>query len=264
MSDKKVNLNNVITVSSLRTILSPDGNWDEKTDFIQAEYINGMYLITSNLMEYKTLINSKVKEIPIEIKSDIKRVFNHLIYRTKKEKLNPIEIAYLFEEIKQITGYNQKEMSQLLNKTQGNISNKRRLLKLPLFVQMSIINDELTERHGRALLQLTNNANSDKLIQRIYKEIIQKNLNVDQTEIIISKVLGKVKEKDNGDRNIQTLSDKRELSNKTAIPVINQLEGDLKNSFDLISRFYPEIDINLEEGIDDKDYVFKIEIKNVK
>src|SRR5699024_8894929 len=135
------------------------------------------YHIRSNFELYQNLINNKQKLIPVEIEGDVSKVLSHLVYRVKREKINPIEIAFLFEEIKQITRCNQKQLSNLVEKTQGNISNKRRLLKLPLVIQMHIINDELTERHGRAMLQLIGKENSDHLIQQLYKEIFQKKLN---------------------------------------------------------------------------------------
>lgn len=260
-----MNLNNKIKVSVLRTVLSKKLIKDEEminSRLIKVEYIDGIYHIRSNFELYQNLINNKQKLIPVEIEGDVSKVLSHLVYRVKREKINPIEIAFLFEEIKQITRCNQKQLSNLVEKTQGNISNKRRLLKLPLVIQMHIINDELTERHGRAMLQLIGKENSDHLIQQLYKEIFQKKLNVDETENVIRKLLGKA-EKPKEDK-FRKIESKRDKIARNILPLINQIEGDMKTTLELISKYNPEIQINVKEGLLGKDYMFEIVIKNAR
>lgn len=256
-----------IEVSPLRIIKNKELDIEveniEKTrgDDIEVNYINGVYQIKSNQKEFEQFVKNNSKKIPVKIITDLNKVLNHLIYRTKKEKLNPVEIAFLFEEIKAITKSNQKELAILIEKTQGNISNKTRLLKLPLFLQIPLIKNELTERHGRAFLQLEQIPESQKEMQKVYKEVIQKKLNVAQTELIIDKILNK--EKVEPSNKIEKIKEKRELKNKNVIPSINQINSDLEKTLELINKYNPEIKIIQEEGIQNKDYVITIKIKDV-
>lgn len=266
------NLNTQIEVSILRvvkgneTLRKENGKErnlgeEEYNNFVEVEYVNGVYKVLANNYILEESIKRSDKKIKIIIKSEISKVLNHLIYRTQKERMNPIEIAFLFEEIKAITNSNQKSLAELIGKTQGNISNKTRLLQLPLFLQVELIKNKLTERHGRAFLQLTNNKDQLTAMQAIYKEVVLKNLNVGQTEILINKALGKkLKEKN---EKVLEVTNLRDLRVKAAIPVINQITGDIEKSLELIEKYNPELEIKLEKGISEKDYVININIKNI-
>lgn len=234
---------------------------DRSISNVIVEYRNNNYVIVGNKDIYLRYIKEKQKIIPIYILNNLMETLKHLVYRTKKEKLNPIEIAYLFEEIKQIVGLNQKKISEIVGKTQGNISNKVRLLTLPFIIQQDIIDGRLTERHGRAMLQLVNCENEKEKMNFVYNEIINKKLNVSQTETVINKILGK-KEKEIA-TDITQIKSKRELKNRVAVSGINQLEKDIKTSLDLISKYYPELKIDIKEGIKNKDYIIEIKLNNV-
>lgn len=256
-------MNNEITVSILRIInLNEKLEYDENNEnYVEVKYENGMYKISKANKYLDSIRNSKLSQIQVKINENMEEVIKHLIYRTQKEKLNPIESALIFKEIKNITDAKQKKLSELLGKTQGNISNKMRLLKLPLFLQINIINNEITERHGRAFLQLYNKPNAEQNIKYTYKEMIQKKLNVEETENIINKLLGKNTKKKT---KLEKVNDKRELRKKIAIPAINQINEDLKKCIDLINKYNPELDIQKIEGLENNDYVVKVIIKNVK
>jgi len=81
----------------------------------------------------------------------------------------------------------QEALAQRLGKGQSTIANKLRLLKLPEEVQQALLDKTLTERHARALLPLKNPEQQIKLMN----EIIEKNLNVKQTEERVAKLLEK-------------------------------------------------------------------------
>ena len=72
----------------------------------------------------------------------------------------------------------QEALAQRLGKGQSTVANKLRLLKLPQEVQDALLNKAITERHARALIPLKNPEKQMKLLT----EIIEKNLNVKQTE----------------------------------------------------------------------------------
>ena len=84
-------------------------------------------------------------------------------------------------ELHQLT---QEALAQRLGKGQSTVANKLRLLKLPEMIQQSLLQKEITERHARALIPLKD---EEKQIQ-VVQTIIEKNLNVKQTEELIKKL----------------------------------------------------------------------------
>ncbi len=82
-------------------------------------------------------------------------------------------------------GLTQEQIAKKLGKSQSSLSNKLRLLRLPVDVRYFIEKEGLTERHARALLKLE----SEKQIWTTLKVITEKHLNVEQTEAYIADML---------------------------------------------------------------------------
>lgn len=101
----------------------------------------------------------------------------------------------LFEEAEGIQrliaewGVTQEEAAARLGKSQSAIANKMRLLKLSPEERRRITEAGLTERHARALIRLTDT----KVRERALTEIIERGLNVQQTDELIEKILVTVK-----------------------------------------------------------------------
>jgi len=94
-------------------------------------------------------------------------------------------------------GLTQTEIAKRVGKQQSTISNKIRILSLPPDIQIVLAENQLTERHARALLKV-----GDAIIRKqILDRIIAHNLNVKQTEKLITDVLTKhEEEKRKGDK----------------------------------------------------------------
>ncbi len=249
-------LNNNINLSILR--IYPLDTEKSNSENFQVEYKNGVYYLQNNFELFEKIKKDGQSSIDVELINDIQTVVSHLEYRLMKEKLNPIETALLTKELEQIYDTPTTKIAKRLNKTAGDLSNKKRLLKLPIYIQSDIINGILTERHGRAFLQLVNK-NKENLIKNIYEQVKVKSLKVADTEKLIDKAIDKEKPS----KELVKI-DKRVLTKRVAIPAINQLENDFKKSLELIEKYYPELEIIQEEGLDSNDYTMKIIIKNVK
>ena len=78
-------------------------------------------------------------------------------------------------------GMTQSECAKKLGKSQSALSNKLRLLKLPVDVRYFIEKEGLSERHARALLKLE----GEKDVWAALNIIKEKGLNVEQTEKLI-------------------------------------------------------------------------------
>ena len=94
----------------------------------------------------------------------------------------------VFEEARGISrlirryGLTQEQAARKLGKTQSTIANKLRLLRLSPDEQEWIENAGLSERHARALLKL----DSETVRREALSKIISENLNVKQTEELVS------------------------------------------------------------------------------
>jgi ParB family chromosome partitioning protein len=108
-----------------------------------------------------------------------------LIENLQREDLNFMEEAEGYHNLINDHGMTQEELARKVGKKQSTIANKLRLLKLNKNIKKTILENELTERHARALLKLPDDVLQDKALQRIVK----KALNVKKTEELVEKML---------------------------------------------------------------------------
>lgn len=76
----------------------------------------------------------------------------------------------------------QEQISKRLGKSQSALSNKLRILRLPIDVRYFIEKENLTERHARALLKCEN----EKQMWTVLNTVKDRQLNVEQTEAFIA------------------------------------------------------------------------------
>ena len=108
-----------------------------------------------------------------------------LIENLQREDLNFIEEAEGFNNLIVDHGFTQLELAEKMGKSQSTIANKLRLLKLPEDIQRDLIEYDLTERHGRALLKLPD----DELRREVLDKVIKNSLNVSKTEELVNGIL---------------------------------------------------------------------------
>ena len=106
-----------------------------------------------------------------------------LIENLQREDLNPIDEAKAYTNLMKLNDLTQTALAKDMGKSQSYVANKLRLLKLDDNVQKALIEGKITARHGRALLNL-----SEDDQERVLKEIEEKGLNVKQTEEIAKDV----------------------------------------------------------------------------
>lgn len=171
-----------------------------------------------------------------------------LIENLQREDLNPIDEAKAYTNLMKLNDLTQTALAKDMGKSQSYVANKLRLLKLDDDVQKALIEGKITARHGRALLNL-----SDDDQERVLKEIEEKGLNVKQTEEIAKDVDAyfnpKPKEKET----------KRER-------VVKRIPKDLKVQINTIKKAVKlaknsGIKVNVKENNDPDDYKITIELK---
>ncbi|ANB57289.1 nucleoid occlusion protein [Anoxybacillus sp. B7M1] len=148
---------------------------------------NGKYEIIAGERRWRAVQTLGWTEIPAIIKNlnDKETASVALIENLQREELTPIEEALAYAKLLELHHLTQEALAQRLGKGQSTIANKLRLLKLPQEVQEALLQRTITERHARALIVLKDRDKQLKLL----KEIIEKQLNVKQTEDRVSKIL---------------------------------------------------------------------------
>ena len=157
------------------------------------EYEQGKFEIIAGERRYRAMKKLGWEMAPVIIKdfNDTETASVALIENLQREELTPIEEAIAYGKLIELHSLTQEALAQRLGVGQSTVANKLRLLKLPQEVQNAILQKQITERHARSLIPLKNPMMQIKLLQ----EIIEKNLNVKQTEERVSKMLSSTEQK---------------------------------------------------------------------
>lgn len=108
-----------------------------------------------------------------------------LIENIQREDLNPIEEAEAYERLLNEYNMTQEELSKSIGKNRSTIANIIRLLALCDNVKEHLIHGEISSGHARALLSIED----IEVQENLCREIIEKNLNVRDTENLVKKIL---------------------------------------------------------------------------
>ncbi|MBY0097565.1 nucleoid occlusion protein [Mesobacillus maritimus] len=157
------------------------------------EFEDGKYEIIAGERRWRAMKSLGWEEVPAIINnlSDAETASVALIENLQREELSPIEEAIAYGKLLEIHSLTQEALAQRLGKGQSTVANKLRLLKLPQEVQDALLNKTISERHARSLIPLKD---PEKQVQ-LLAEIIEKSLNVKQTEIRVEKLLNQSAEK---------------------------------------------------------------------
>jgi ParB family chromosome partitioning protein len=120
-----------------------------------------------------------------------------LIENLQREDLSYMEEAEGYNNLINEHGFTQEELAKKIGKSQSTIANKIRLLKLPPLVKKILADNNLTERHARALLKL----HDEQLQLKVLKRVCEKGLNVKKTEELIEKAIERYAKNENEKKN---------------------------------------------------------------
>lgn len=125
---------------------------------------------------YANVIVSDLKDIKLFKKIDLK-------------ELSTIEEAIFYLNVMKENNYTQEELADILGKSQSTIANKIRILNLPQEIQDALVQNKISERHARSLLALEHNQQF-----KAYNTIIEKKLNVRDTETLVNELINRKKQ----------------------------------------------------------------------
>ena len=176
-----------------------------------------------------------------------------LIENLQREDLNPIDEAQAYNNLMKLNNLTQTTLAQNIGKSQSYVANKLRLLKLTPKVQSYLASGEISPRHGRCLVGL-----SEKDQSRVLDEILAHNLNVSDTE----KIVKNVEQYFAGKNAMDKEKEQAERTRRAA----NRIPKDLKVQTNTIKKAIKlaqqsGIKVKFKENNDPDDYMITIELK---
>ena len=119
----------------------------------------------------------KVPVVIIEA-DNLKSLEFAIVENVQRKDLNPIEEAEGYKRLIDEFNYDQEKVAKFIGKSRAHISNCLRLLSLPQKIIEYIIDEKLSQGHGKILVGLENN-------EILAEKIISKKLSVRQAEILV-------------------------------------------------------------------------------
>jgi ParB family chromosome partitioning protein len=155
---------------------------------------NTSYELVAGERRFRASTMAGLKEIPAIVVNidDNDSAVMALIENLQREDLSYMEEAEGYCNLINEHGLTQEKLAKKIGKSQSTIANKIRLLKLAESIKDELTDNNLSERHARALLKL----HSEALQLKVVRYICHKGLNVKKTEELIEKIIDKYTKKE--------------------------------------------------------------------
>ncbi len=150
--------------------------------------LGSKYEIIAGERRYKAATLAGLTEVPAIVGSmdDQTSAEVALIENIQRKDLSAIEEAKSYQKVLELGGLTQETLAKRMGKGQSTIANKMRLLTLTNEVQVALMNNLISERHARCLLQIKD---EDKQ-KEVLNKIINERMNVRDTDNYIKSMLG--------------------------------------------------------------------------
>ena len=151
------------------------------------------YIIIAGERRWRAAKLLGLKEVPAVIMDLAKKnvLEISLIENIQRQDLNPIEEAIAYKKLLTEFNLTQEELSRRIGKSRTAISNTIRLINLCDAVKQYLIEEVISEGHGRVLLAIED----EKLQCEIAQKVIDENLSVRELENLIKNINSKKREK---------------------------------------------------------------------
>ena len=128
------------------------------------------------------------KTIPayiIKVQNDSDMLELALIENIQRENLNPVEEAKAYETLSLKFEMSHSKIATSVGKSRVYVTNMIRLLKLPDKILQSLIKNEITSGHAKAILQLK----MPNLMLRLWKKVLADSLSVRASETLVKEFI---------------------------------------------------------------------------
>lgn len=181
----------------------------------QSDRNPSLYEIIAGERRFRASKLAKLDKIPAIIKkiSDIDALSYAIIENIQREDLNPLEEADAFKRFMDEFGHTQEKVAEVLGKSRSYVANSIRLLNLPPIVKNKLSEGIISVGHAKAIATIED-------IEDVLEEIVNKSLNVRDTEKLVKKLNRK-------DKNNSAVQEKPNFSTITQEDIVRE-----RSSFD--------------------------------
>jgi ParB family chromosome partitioning protein len=170
-----------------------------------------------------------------------------LIENIQRKDLNALEEANAYRQLITEFGLTQETAADRVGKSRSDVANTLRLLKLPSKAQTALMQSEITEGHGRALLSL------DSLVDQLamLDEIVKHGWNVRQTEEQIRRFkIGRVDTQKKPEAKPELSRELRDVENRLrdSLGTKVSLQRNRKGKGKIVIEFYSDEEFNTVYG----------------
>ena len=206
---------------------------------------NNKYEIIAGERRYKASQLAGLNKVPAIIADldDNTSAEVALVENLQRRNLSAIEEAKSYRNLLDRGYLTQDELAKRLGISQSSVANKVRLLNLTDEVQKALMNEKISERHARSLLQL-----SDPLEQiNMLNQIIERRLTVRQLDNEINKIKNKINPKtEQKSSNINVLNTKENNDLYNQIETLDFKENEIKSNDKDISSLVSDFTKSIE------------------
>ena len=148
----------------------------------------GKYILIAGERRLLAAKEAQLDMVPVIVReaSDQDRLELALIENVQRADLSALETAAAYQQLADEFGLSHSEIAERVGKSRVSITNTLRLLSLPASLKEALVEEKISEGHARALLGLPNPKSQAAALQTV----IDKGLNVRQTEALVRKLTG--------------------------------------------------------------------------
>jgi ParB family chromosome partitioning protein len=183
---------------------------------------------------YKAASLIGLRKVPVIIMDvdDNKSAELAVVENIQRKEMSALEEARSFKKILDKSYLTQEQLAARMGKSQSAIANKLRLLNLSQEVQDALLNERISERHARSLLQIESIDKQNEMLN----DIINKKLTVKQTDDIIKETYKEVKVekfREEPVKKLETLIDENIFEDiNPQIELISKISRETENKID--------------------------------
>jgi ParB family transcriptional regulator, chromosome partitioning protein len=148
----------------------------------------GMYVLIAGERRLMASRQAGLDHVPAMIReaNDQQRLELALIENVQRADLGPLERAEAYRQLAEDFNLTQEDIASRVGKSRETVANTLRLLKLSAAGKQSLVANQISEGHARALLAL----NSPPAQNAALQTVLRYDLNVRQTEDLVRKLSG--------------------------------------------------------------------------
>ncbi len=213
------------------------------------------YEIIAGERRYKAACLIGLRRVPVIIMNvdDNTSAELAVVENIQRKEMSALEEAKSFKKILDKSYLTQDQLAIRMGKSQSSIANKLRLLGLSDEVQEALMNEKISERHARSLLQIPTVEQQNQML----KDIISMKLTVKQTDDKIREKYRTIREEIQREEPVKKLDAMIDASMfedvNPQMEIINRIGKPIENTID------QPIEINTEKIINQSEDIYKPE-----